>query len=96
MNTMSNNVNELPEEFKSITNFGVFYEMICINFGLYCKENDDTFINFDKNQIQIIYNAWIEYGLINRPEIGYNIAFQALKEYIQDLTSQKESESIIK
>ena len=89
---MESKINELPEEFKSITSFGMFYEMICINYGMYCLDNDDTFVNFDKNMMEIIYNAWIEYGLIQRPEIAYNVSIQALRDYHQNLT--KESEKI--
>ena len=84
---------DIPEQFKDVKSFGDFYEMVIINFGVYCKDKETPFINLDKTQMDLLFDAWIDYGLIQRPEIAYNVSIQALRDYHQNLT--KESEKII-
>lgn len=71
----------VPDEFKIIKEFGQFYDRVIIDFGNECVKSKYPFINFDGHQMQLLYEAWEEYGVINRPDIAYNITMIVLRKY---------------
>ena len=82
----------VPKEYEHITSFGEFYEFIIINFGIHCKTCGKDFINFSKGEIQDLYDAWNEYGLIERPDLAYNISIQNLKATVKEMVKDEDTE----